>query len=645
MDALRFSLASDIVELVVLTGDEIFLQTLREAVGAARRLWHVPSADKVSDLLVAGGVGILVLDVQALHEAANLFITQIKRQFPDLVVVVAGNRGAETALAGLISDGTVYRFIHKPMSPGRARLFADAAVKKYDEQRKRPGNISVAAITSPVNRGLIIGAACSALCVALGTIWLLRHGSHTESGSPQEIDEAAAPPAGSPDSRSAPASSAAAPALGSPAAETSLLGRAAQALAANRLTAPSGDNALELYMQALARDPADKDARGGLAEVHERLLARAENALLEERLDEASLAIETARKAGVESGRIAFLTSQLAKARDQLKTAAAAARAKSDAAASDATPAGSQAEQFSALATQRMNEGHLTDPERDNALFYVQEALREDPDSSAALAAKQALALSLLTAVHGAIDRRDFTRATSWLEGAAAIAAPANIENLKQMLAAARRQADTDAWDQLMKSAEERVEQDRLIEPLNDSAAYYVLTLRGVDPNHAGLATLTLDLGARLVAKGRRALTLEQYDAARSWLDQAAAIGYSAPEQTAAQHDLETATAQQKFMSNVVNASELTIDKTVQPAYPLKARERGTEGWVELEFTVAESGAVKDVAVRSANPTGVFEQAAIGALSQWRYKPVLHDAQAVAQRARIRIRFALDRHA
>src|ERR1700678_2351330 len=107
MDALRFSLASDIVELVVLTGDEIFLQTLREAVGPARRLWHVPTSDKVSDLLIAGGVGILVLDVQAMQEMGSRFISEIKRQFPDLVVVVAGTREAETALAPLISEGTV----------------------------------------------------------------------------------------------------------------------------------------------------------------------------------------------------------------------------------------------------------------------------------------------------------------------------------------------------------------------------------------------------------------------------------------------------------------------------------------------------------------------------------------------------------
>src|SRR5882762_8796243 len=115
--SLSFSLASDIVELVIFTTDDVFLQTLREAVGGSRRLWHVSSGDKVSDLLLAGQVGILVLDVQALHEAGSTFVSQIKRQFPDLVVVVAGNRDAETSLAGLISAGLVYRFIHKPMSP------------------------------------------------------------------------------------------------------------------------------------------------------------------------------------------------------------------------------------------------------------------------------------------------------------------------------------------------------------------------------------------------------------------------------------------------------------------------------------------------------------------------------------------------
>jgi DNA-binding NtrC family response regulator len=177
LDALRFSLASDIVELVVLTSDEVFLQTLREAVGGSRRLWHVPSADKVSDLLVAGEVGILVLDVLALNETASVFVEQIKRQFPDLVIVVAGNRDAETSLAALISAGSVYRFIHKPMSPGRAKLFADAAVKKFDEQRKRSAAVPPAKRSPPPYRGVLISGAIGLLGVIAVAAWMLLHRS------------------------------------------------------------------------------------------------------------------------------------------------------------------------------------------------------------------------------------------------------------------------------------------------------------------------------------------------------------------------------------------------------------------------------------------------------------------------------------
>jgi TonB family protein len=586
IEALRFSFASDIVELVVLTADDAFLQTLREAVGPARRLWHVPTSDKVSDLLIAGGVGILVLDVQAVQETSSRFISEIKRQFPDLVVVVAGTREAETALARLISEGTVYRFIHKPMSPARAKLFADAAVKKYDEQRKHHGTVS--AVAPPRSRGLIVGIVCAALCLILAGIWFLRRGASPDSG----------PAPGSPAALGPGAQPAALPGEGSP------LARAALALAANRLTTPAGDNALELYRQELARSPGNPDARAGIAEVHERLLARAENALIEERLDEAAADIDAARTAGVDVARVAFLAGELAKARERVNAAAAAKRELTAAPPADGHAAELKADQYAALAMKRIQGEHLIDPERDNARFYVEEALNADPGNAAALEAQHQLALALLTA---------------------------------------HRKADADAERQLLKSAEERLHEDRLIEPENDSAKYYVTTLRGVDPANAGLAQITQQLGSRLVVKGRYALTLGQYDAARSWLDEAAAIGYVAPEASAARRDLDAALAEQAFLANVVSANRLDLVKSVQPVYPRKAEQSGVEGWVELDFTVTDAGAVKDALVRAADPPGVFDQAAVGALLQWHYRPVMRDAKPVAQRARIRIRFAQKR--
>jgi protein TonB len=104
---------------------------------------------------------------------------------------------------------------------------------------------------------------------------------------------------------------------------------------------------------------------------------------------------------------------------------------------------------------------------------------------------------------------------------------------------------------------------------------------------------------------------------------------------------LDAAAARQQFLANVVAAGDLTPVKSVKPIYPAKANLSKIQGWVELDFTITESGAVKDIAIHAASAPGVFEDAAINALSQWRYKPVQRDAKSVAQRARIRIRFAL----
>ena len=611
LDGLRFSLASEIVELVVLTSDEVFLQTLREAVGGARRLWHVSSPDKVSDLLVAGEVGIVVLDVQALNETPTEFVGQIKRQFPDLVVVVAGNRDAEISLAALISSGIVYRFIHKPMSPGRAKLFADAAVKKYDERRKRSQAVAPIKSRPRSNRGVLIGGALSVLGVIVATAWVMHQGRDVDTGAPRA--ESAARPS----------------------AESPLLAAAAAALAANRLAEPAGDNALELYTRAQAQSPADPIARAGLVEVRERLLARAENALLEERLDEAAVSIETARKSGVDSGRIAFLSAQLAKSRERLKSAQTE-RARYELKSSEDKVTG-----LLRQAAQRIKDAHLIDPKRDSALFYIQEALRLDPNNSAAQDAEKTLAMRLLAEARSAIYARDFAHASGWLEAAKDIAAADNIETVRGQLAAARREADTDAWAALLKNATQRLQQDRLIEPADDSAKYYLVTLRGLDPSNAGLAGAMQDLGTRLVAKARLAFGLTQYDAARSWLAEAGAIGFASPESDSVLHDLDAAAARQQFLANIVDAGDLTLVKSVKPVYPAKANLSKIQGWVELDFTVAESGAVKDIAVHAASTPGVFENSAISALSQWRYKPVMRDAQNVAQRARVRIRFVL----
>jgi TonB family protein len=84
-----------------------------------------------------------------------------------------------------------------------------------------------------------------------------------------------------------------------------------------------------------------------------------------------------------------------------------------------------------------------------------------------------------------------------------------------------------------------------------------------------------------------------------------------------------TAAAADKGPSTMIAAAAPSPQAVhvVQPAYPLDALRNGTAGKVELEFQVDVEGRVRDIHVVAAQPAGVFEQAAIAALRQWRFNP------------------------
>ncbi len=283
--------ASDIVEIVVLTGDSEFLRTLREGVGSSRRVWHVPAAAQVADLLTAGQVRILVIDADAAPVPCGDFVLDLKQRFAGLVIVLTGDGAAQAPLGKLISTGAIYRFIHKPLSPARAQQFIESAVRKQAAIRPAPQMAESQAERVPARHGLLFGcvAAIAVTGIAIGA--LVSRSRATQR--PAEDTTLAVAMRVSP-----------------------LASRAAAALAAGHLTEPVGDNALELYRRALAQDPEDSAARAGLAEVYERLCGRAQDAMLSGKLDLAAAAIQAARSAGVPDGRITLLEAELAKSRD-----------------------------------------------------------------------------------------------------------------------------------------------------------------------------------------------------------------------------------------------------------------------------------------------------------------------------------------
>jgi len=81
----------------------------------------------------------------------------------------------------------------------------------------------------------------------------------------------------------------------------------------------------------------------------------------------------------------------------------------------------------------------------------------------------------------------------------------------------------------------------------------------------------------------------------------------------------------------------------VQPAYPMRAAQRGVEGWVEIEFTISKSGTVKDAVVVAYEPSKIFNKAALQAIRKWKYNPKIEDGRPVERPGIIvRLRFSLD---
>jgi periplasmic protein TonB len=70
----------------------------------------------------------------------------------------------------------------------------------------------------------------------------------------------------------------------------------------------------------------------------------------------------------------------------------------------------------------------------------------------------------------------------------------------------------------------------------------------------------------------------------------------------------------------------------INPEYPPRALSRGTEGWVQVQFTISETGSVIDAIVVDSSPKNVFDEAALKAISRWRYNPKVEGAVAVQRK-------------
>jgi len=80
---------------------------------------------------------------------------------------------------------------------------------------------------------------------------------------------------------------------------------------------------------------------------------------------------------------------------------------------------------------------------------------------------------------------------------------------------------------------------------------------------------------------------------------------------------------------DIIQFREMLPQRLITPPYPEEALQSGTEGYVVVNFTVTEAGAVQDIVVAESVPTGVFDEEALRAAQRLRFEPRIVVGEAV----------------
>ena len=131
--AAAVSVGSRSVDILVLTKDQEFLATIKDSSRGMHKVYYANTLGQANEAIRKHKIGVAVVDAAMVGEKIEQLTQHLRKGSARLVSIVAGRRDDGEMLMDLINRGKVYRFLLKPVSPGRARLAVESSVKHHLE--------------------------------------------------------------------------------------------------------------------------------------------------------------------------------------------------------------------------------------------------------------------------------------------------------------------------------------------------------------------------------------------------------------------------------------------------------------------------------------------------------------------------------
>jgi tetratricopeptide (TPR) repeat protein len=300
-----------------------------------------------------------------------------------------------------------------------------------------------------------------------------------------------------------------------------ILTRADQALSAGRLDGSDGSSARELYSAARALAPDNERALGGLQQVGQAELKKAQAAFEAGRLDDAGHALEQAR-ALLGGG------SEL----DALANSIAAARAR-----------GTQLASLVDRARQALADGHIDG--KDGAAALYQQILSADPGNAIAKHGLDRIGSDLAAQIRKALAANDLAGAQDHVQQLADLLPDyGDLPGLRAAVAQAQSQADAKRTD-LLKQAAEDLAAGRVDGSGDDNALARYRAVLAIDADDADAHAGLQHVAAALLVRANASIDSGRADEAARLLDEASKLAPDSPDLAAARTRLRNAASTQ----------------------------------------------------------------------------------------------------
>ncbi len=124
--------------VIVFTAEDEVVETVQQAVRGRLPVYQATNVVQVVKILKEERPGVLVTDISEDRATIQSMTARLKEHLPELVTIAISQHRDVLDMVWLINHGQIFRFLRKPVSPGRCAVSLQAALQHHRTLLKNP---------------------------------------------------------------------------------------------------------------------------------------------------------------------------------------------------------------------------------------------------------------------------------------------------------------------------------------------------------------------------------------------------------------------------------------------------------------------------------------------------------------------------